>query len=110
MGNCFNTFRCNHGNKVGDVWLDEASTEKAKESPREEAAAEQKTGRRRCIKITLTRKQLELLLLKSAEGVSFQLPETFGSCKPVSFQLPEAFRSCKRKWKPSLQTIVEKIL
>ncbi|VVA93434.1 unnamed protein product [Arabis nemorensis] len=94
MGNCIHTLLCKHGNKVADDWLDEASTEKAKkESPRE--AAEQKTERRRCVKITLTRKQLELLLLlnKGAEGISFQLPESFGSCK--------------RKWKPSLQTIVE---
>lgn len=93
MGNCIDTLLCKLGDKVADVWLDEASTEKAKESPRE--AAEQKTGRRRCVKITLTRKQLELLLLlnNGAEGISFQLPESFGSCK--------------RKWKPSLQTIVE---
>ncbi|CAH2078889.1 unnamed protein product [Thlaspi arvense] len=69
------------------------SEEKAKESPSREGAAEQKKRTRRCIKITLTRKQLELLLLKHPQGVSFQLPETFGSCK--------------RKWKPSLQTIVE---
>ncbi|CAA7046311.1 unnamed protein product [Microthlaspi erraticum] len=93
MGNCIHTLVCNHGNKVRDVCLDEApTTEKAKELP-EEAEDEKKTGQRRCIKITLTRKQLELLLLKHPEGVSFQLPESFGSCK--------------RKWKPSLQTIVE---
>ncbi|EFH46419.1 hypothetical protein ARALYDRAFT_329873 [Arabidopsis lyrata subsp. lyrata] len=83
MGNCIHTLLCKHGNKVTDVWSDdEASTEKAKESPQD--ATESKTGRRRCIKITLTRKQLELLLRQNPQGVSFQ-----------------------RKWKPSLQTIVE---
>lgn len=84
MGNCIHTLLCRHGNKVTDVWSDdEASTEKAKESSREEAE-QKKTGTRRCIKITLTRKQLELLLLQNAQGVYIQ-----------------------RKWKPSLQTILE---
>ncbi|XP_013595050.1 PREDICTED: uncharacterized protein LOC106303279 [Brassica oleracea var. oleracea] len=79
------TLRCKSGKKVRDVLLDEKATEKAKNPPR---------GTRRRIKIILTRKQLELLLLNSAEGVSSKLPKTYGSCK--------------RKWKPSLQTIVEK--
>ncbi|CAH8316801.1 unnamed protein product [Eruca vesicaria subsp. sativa] len=87
MGNWILTLRSKHGNIV----LDDASTEKIKESPQE--AAEQKTGKKRYVKIILTRKQLELLLLKSSEGVSFKLPETYGGCN--------------RKWKPSLQTIVE---
>lgn len=78
------TLRCKSGKKVRDVLLDEKATEKAKNPPR---------GTRRRIKIILTRKQLELLLLNSAEGVSSKLPKTYGSCK--------------RKWKPSLQTIVE---
>ncbi|CAE6193020.1 unnamed protein product [Arabidopsis arenosa] len=83
MGNCIHTLLCKHANKVTDVWSDdEASTEKAKESPQD--ATESKTGRRRCIKITLTRKELELLLRQNPQGVSFQ-----------------------KKWKPSLQTIVE---
>ncbi|AEE83742.1 transmembrane protein [Arabidopsis thaliana] len=87
MGNCIHTLLCKHGNKVTDVWSDdEASTEKIKESP-QDAAEQKKTGTRRCIKITLTRKQLEQLLQQNPQGVSFQ-----------------------RKWKPSLQTIVEKIL
>ncbi|KAF8082604.1 hypothetical protein N665_0818s0020, partial [Sinapis alba] len=64
-----------HGKKVRDVWLDEIATEKAKDPPRE--TTEQKTGTRRCVKIILTRKQLELLLLKSAEGVSFKPSETY---------------------------------
>ncbi|KAL1194689.1 hypothetical protein V5N11_031509 [Cardamine amara subsp. amara] len=85
MGNCVHTLLCKHGNKVADVWLDDASTEKAKESlPPLETPEQKQTVRRRCIKITLTRKQLELLLLQNAQGVSFQ-----------------------QKWKPSLQTIVE---
>jgi len=84
MGNCIHTLLCKHGNKVTDVWSDdEASTEKIKESP-QDAAEQKKTGTRRCIKITLTRKQLEQLLQQNPQGVSFQ-----------------------RKWKPSLQTIVE---
>lgn len=78
------TLRCKSGKKVRDVLLDEKAAEKAKNPSR---------GTRRCIKIILTRKQLQLLLLNSVEGVSFKLPETYGSCK--------------RKWKPSLQTIVE---
>ncbi|CAN6913241.1 unnamed protein product [Brassica oleracea] len=78
------TLRCKSGKKVRDILLDEKATEKAKNPPR---------GTRRRIKIILTRKQLELLLLNSAEGVSSKLPKTYGSCK--------------RKWKPSLQTIVE---
>ncbi|KAL0738178.1 hypothetical protein Bca4012_014388 [Brassica carinata] len=82
MGN--HTLRCKHGKKVRDVSLDEAAAEKAKNPPR---------GTRRRIKIILRRKQLELLLLNTAEGVSSSLPETYGICK--------------RKWKPSLQTIVE---
>ncbi|CDY42534.1 hypothetical protein HID58_080368 [Brassica napus] len=90
MGNCIPTLRCKHGNKVRDVWLDERSTENTKDQPRETVG--KKTGTRRCIKITLTRKQLEMLL-KNAEGVSFKLPETCGSGE--------------RKWKPSLQTILE---
>ncbi|KAF3488454.1 hypothetical protein F2Q69_00056783 [Brassica cretica] len=81
------TLRCKSGKKVRDVLLDEKATEKAKNPPR---------GTRRRIKIILTRKQLELLLLNSAEGVSSKLPKTYGSCK--------------RKWKPSLQTIVEFIV
>ncbi|KFK26547.1 hypothetical protein AALP_AA8G262800 [Arabis alpina] len=92
MGNCIHTLLCKNGNKVGDLWMDEASTEKAKKG----SPAGQKTGRKRCVKITLTRKQLELLLLllnNGADGISVQLPESLGSCK--------------RKWKPSLQTIVE---
>ncbi|CAN8324762.1 unnamed protein product [Cochlearia groenlandica] len=94
MGNCIHTLVCNHGNKVKDVLLNDASTEEAKESPLVEAA-EQKTGKRRCIiKITLTRKQLEELL-KNVEKVSFQLPETRGSGK--------------QKWKPSLETVVESL-
>nr|VDD55136.1 unnamed protein product [Brassica oleracea] len=90
MGNCIPTLRCKHGNKVRDVWLDERSTENTKDQPRETVG--KKTGTRRCIKITLTRKQLEMLL-KNAEGVSFKLPGTCGSGE--------------RKWKPSLQTILE---
>lgn len=90
MGNCIHTMRSKHGNIVRD--LDDASTKKIKESPQLEVA-EQKTGKRRCVKIILTRKQLEQLLLKCPEGVSFKLPETYGSCN--------------RKWKPSLQPIVE---
>ncbi|CAG7897739.1 unnamed protein product [Brassica rapa] len=90
MGNCIPTLRCKHGNKVRDVWLDEMATEKTKDQPRETVG--KKTGTRRCIKITLTRKQLEMLL-KNAEGVSFKLPETCGSGE--------------QKWKPSLQTILE---
>ncbi|KAF3594781.1 hypothetical protein DY000_02026655 [Brassica cretica] len=78
------TLRCKSGKKVRDVLLDGKATEKAKNSPR---------GTRRRIKIILTRKQLELLLLNSAEGVSSKLPKTYGCCK--------------RKWKPSLRTIVE---
>ncbi|KAG5406616.1 hypothetical protein IGI04_012735 [Brassica rapa subsp. trilocularis] len=78
------TLRCKSGKKVRDVLLDEKATEKAKNPS---------GGTRRCIKIILTRKQLQLLLLNSVEGFSFKLPETYGSCK--------------RKWKPSLQTIVE---
>ncbi|CAF2130009.1 unnamed protein product [Brassica rapa] len=81
------TLRCKSGKKVRDVLLDEKAAEKAKNPSR---------GTRRCIKIILTRKQLQLLLLNSVEGVSFKLPETYGSCK--------------RKWKPSLQTIVEFLL
>ncbi|CAF2231996.1 unnamed protein product [Brassica napus] len=90
MGNCIPTLSCKHGNKVRDVWLDEMATEKTKDQPRETVG--KKTGTRRCIKITLTRKQLEMLL-KNAEGVSFKLPETCGSGE--------------RRWKPSLQTILE---
>ncbi|CAN6900266.1 unnamed protein product [Brassica oleracea] len=90
MGNCIPTLRCKHGNKVRDVWLDETATKNTKDRPRETVG--KKTGTRRCIKITLTRKQLEMLL-KNAEGVSFKLPETCGSGE--------------RKWKPSLQTILE---
>ncbi|EOA15763.1 hypothetical protein CARUB_v10006901mg [Capsella rubella] len=83
MGNCIHTLRSKHGNKVTDVWSDdEASTEKVKELPQD--APESKTGRKRCIKITLTRKQLELLLRQNPQGILFH-----------------------RKWKPSLQTIVE---
>ncbi|CAH8362734.1 unnamed protein product [Eruca vesicaria subsp. sativa] len=89
MGNCIPTLRCKDGNKVRDVWFDETATEKTKDLPRETVV--QKTGTKRCIKITVTKKQLEMLL--NAEGVSFKLPET---CK-----------SGKRRWKPSLQTIVE---
>ncbi|CAN6922913.1 unnamed protein product [Brassica oleracea] len=89
MGNCIHTMRSKHGNIVRD--LDDASTKKIKESPQLEVA-EQKTGKRRCVKIILTRKQLEQLLLKCPEGVSFKLPETYGSCN--------------RKWKPSLQPIL----
>ncbi|CAF2150819.1 BnaA01g17440D [Brassica napus] len=92
MGNCIHTMRSKHGNLVRDLSLDDASTKKIKESPQLEVA-EQKTGKRRCVKIILTRKQLEQLLLKCPEGVSFKLPETYGSCN--------------RKWKPSLQPIVE---
>lgn len=92
MGNCIHTMRSKHGNIVRDLSLDDASTKKIKESPQLEVA-EQKTGKRRCVKIILTRKQLEQLLLKCPEGVSFKLPETYGSCN--------------RKWKPSLQPIVE---
>ena len=90
MGNCTPTLSCKHGNKVRDVWLDEMATEKTKDQPRETVG--KKTGTRRCIKITLTRKQLEMLL-KNAEGVSFKLPQTCGSGE--------------RRWKPSLQTILE---
>ncbi|KAG2248179.1 hypothetical protein Bca52824_087807 [Brassica carinata] len=75
MGNCIHTMRSKHGNIVRD--LDDASTKKIKESPQLEVA-EQKTGKRRCVKIILTRKQLEQLLLKCPEGVSFKLPETYG--------------------------------
>ncbi|CAG7888063.1 unnamed protein product [Brassica rapa] len=92
MGNCIHTMRSKHGNLVRDLSLDDASTKKIKESPQLEVA-EQKTGKRRCVKIILTRKQLEQLLLKCPEGVSFKLPETYGSCN--------------RKWKPSLHPIVE---
>ncbi|KAL0835516.1 hypothetical protein YC2023_009807 [Brassica napus] len=91
MGNCIHTMRSKHGNIVRDLSLDDASTKKIKESPQLEVA-EQKTGKRRCVKIILTRKQLEQLLLKCPEGVSFKLPETYGSCN--------------RKWKPSLQPIL----
>ncbi|KAL0727762.1 hypothetical protein Bca4012_023855 [Brassica carinata] len=91
MGNCIHTLCSKHGNIVRDFSLDGAATKKINELPQE--VAEQKTGKRRCIKIILTKKQLELLLLKCPEGVSFKLPETYGSCT--------------RKWKPSLQTIEE---
>ncbi|RID79145.1 hypothetical protein BRARA_A01911 [Brassica rapa] len=76
MGNCIHTMRSKHGNLVRDLSLDDASTKKIKESPQLEVA-EQKTGKRRCVKIILTRKQLEQLLLKCPEGVSFKLPETY---------------------------------
>lgn len=77
---------------VRDFSLDDAATKKTKESPPQEVG-EQKTGKRRCVKIILTRKQLEQLLLKCPKGVSFKLPETYGSCAS--------------KWKPTLQTIME---
>ncbi|KAG2239088.1 hypothetical protein Bca52824_089948 [Brassica carinata] len=93
MGNCIHTLCSKHGNIVRDFSLDGAATKKINELPQE--VAEQKTGKRRCIKIILTKKQLELLLLKCPEGVSFKLPETYGSCT--------------RKWKPSLQTIEEQL-
>lgn len=91
MGNCIHTLRSKHGNIVRDLSLDDAATKKINEPTQE--VAEQKTGKRRCVKIILTRKQLEQLLLKCPEGVSFKLPETYDSCN--------------RKWKPSLQTIEE---
>ncbi|KAJ0236699.1 hypothetical protein HA466_0254010 [Hirschfeldia incana] len=91
MGNCIHTLRSKRGKIVRDLSLDDTATKKTKETPQE--AAEQKTGKRQCVKIILTRKQLEQLLLKCPEGVSFKLPGTYGSCT--------------RKWKPSLQTIVE---
>ncbi|KAF8099582.1 hypothetical protein N665_0241s0015 [Sinapis alba] len=84
MGNCIHTLRSKHGNIVRDLSLDDAATKKTNEPPQE--VAEQKTGKRRCVKIILTRKQLEQLLLKCPEGVSFKLPETYDSCNQMEIQ------------------------